>query len=826
MYRLHFHRNLRSLAFIALALLLIGLPVGLWWVNRIGLPDSWRTAIERELARNGAYVRVGGLSYVPLRGLVASHVMVFQDASMERVVSRVEKLVVGFDKSKLARGSFDITRLDLRNANLVIPVDDKDPDSETLEIRRLNGTMLLPGQRRFEVRETTGWVEGIEVSIHARLVANNREGVEKSTPKDGGRERKELLAKAVSRLAEWEFDPQDPPQLKLWIEGDLGTPSSLHSRVEFASRSMEKNGVALQDVHCGGEASNGVLTFHEIRASDGLGELGGRVDFDTSKKMGRFEADSSMDLMMLLDGWFGIRNPLPLLVGGRRELRAQGTFRTTESGKLSWEVMGGLRCESVMARGVLFDKLSAKFSWKDGSLFVRDLKLDRPDGQAVGKILVEWPLVRLAVHSSLPTHVGRPFFEGQPLAKVLGDFQERQDAQCLVDLEGGFNGDDRFSWAYTGKVRLRNMDYRGVPLHAVSCDMSLNRDELDFTNGVVRFDYSRYPMRAAFNGPQEAEALVGRIRYRREEKVVDVESVRGGFWPAPLVRLFASGVADSLEGYRFHRPPELAGNGVVDVVKDRGRTRLTVDFRSDSQANYEFLGKDVVLKKPSARVLITDDQVQVRGLECTAFNGPLKGDFTVRNGSQLAAEMNWTQLSLQQVADTYGFQVKGGGEFTGRLEFTMKRGQVGTMNGNGLLGVEQTELFSVPMFGPLSRLISGVLQDRRAGFERAKSAFCNFNIRDGVIETRDFATSTRSLNFAGDGKVDLKDQTIDMTMRMNARGLLGFLTIPLRPLSGMFQFRGTGPIKSPEWEHVMFTAPPKEQEAALKDPPKARVVEP
>jgi hypothetical protein len=33
-----------------------------------------------------------------------------------------------------------------------------------------------------------------------------------------------------------------------------------------------------------------------------------------------------------------------------------------------------------------------------------------------------------------------------------------------------------------------------------------------------------------------------------------------------LVRLFAPKVADSLEVYRFHRPPELAGSGVVDVT--------------------------------------------------------------------------------------------------------------------------------------------------------------------------------------------------------------------------------------------------------------------
>ena len=76
----------------------------------------------------------------------------------------------------------------------------------------------------------------------------------------------------------------------------------------------------------------------------------------------------------------------------------------------------------------------------------------------------------------------------------------------------------------------------------------------------------------------------------------------------------------------------------------------------------------------------------------------------------------------------------------------------------------------------------------------------------------------------GDGSLNLKDLTLDMTMRMNARGLLGLLTLPLRPLYGMFQFRGTGPLSDPEWKKVLFTAPSEKQKELLQPAPKARVV--
>jgi hypothetical protein len=40
----------------------------------------------------------------------------------------------------------------------------------------------------------------------------------------------------------------------------------------------------------------------------------------------------------------------------------------------------------------------------------------------------------------------------------------------------------------------------------------------------------------------------------------------------------------------------------------------------------------------------------------------------------------------------------------------------------------------------------------------------------------------------------------------------------------MFQFRGTGPLRKPVWENVMFSTPSAEQDQLLRDPPKARIV--
>jgi hypothetical protein len=54
---------------------------------------------------------------------------------------------------------------------------------------------------------------------------------------------------------------------------------------------------------------------------------------------------------------------------------------------------------------------------------------------------------------------------------------------------------------------------------------------------------------------------------------------------------------------------------------------------------------------------------------------------------------------------------------------------------------------------------------------------------------------------------------------------LGLITLPLRPFYGLFQFHGSGPLKAPVWENVMFTSPPEDQRDVLLNPPKATIIE-
>ncbi len=822
MTRFHVFRNLRSAAFMAVLAALVAAAAGLWWANRTGLPESWRAAIEREAAKQGAHVTIGGLTYVPFVGITASDLRVFADEEKTRELGRLERIVVALDKTKLARGIVRLMRIELSDARMILPVDPDDPESPALEITGLHGTASMPGGRLMEFRGVRGRIGGIDVEVDGRMLGKRRDGKgPKKDPDEGAR--RELLARVIDGLEHWDFAEDVRPTLRVRIEGDVSDRSSIVARMEFRAPALAMNGRPVEEVAATAELRGNLLNVTSLRATDERGVFDGRLDYDLHAREGRFDIHSTLDAIRLSREWLELPELPHVVVAGTQALSVEGDFRLPEDAAPEVEVTGSVRCSGVMARGVSFDSVESLFSWRDGELYLRDILAVRPDGELRGKLMHQPPFVRLALGTTLPARVWQPFFQGQPLGWVLGNFAEGEGAAVRVTLDGGFDTTDPRSWAFAGSAAVENMSYQGVPVHSAECRLALSSHELDFFDGTVVFDYTDYPMRREFGGPASGTGKVGRIRYESASRLVTVEAVAGRFWPEPMVRFFAPAVADGLKDYRFHRPPRLAAEGAVDVTR-AGRTKLDVSFASEHQAAYELLGKPLTLRAPAGNVRIRGGDVAVRDLRFGLFDGPVEAAFLARGGGRLEGELSWSGVSLPELAAAGGGKVKAG-ELAGRLEFSIDDGDVRTMQGRGLLSMTKGELFSVPIFGPLSPVVAGVLGDRRAGFERAKDAFCGFTITDGILTSHDFHTVTSSLVFTGEGSVDLADRTVDMIVRMNARGFLGLITLPLRPFYGLFQFRGTGPLADPEWDNVRFTSPPEAQnELLLTPPPRAEIV--
>ena len=558
----HLLHNLRTAFFIVVACGILAGIASLWWANETGLPETWRAKIEEELGKHGAHVHIDSLTYIPFKGLIAKSVRIFSDKERTKEVSRLERVVLDFNKTQLLKKKFQLTKLELSDARLSLPIDPLKRDSAVLEVSGLNGIILMPGGRLLEVRDVRGKIGGIDVIFGARMLGYRQEtGDHKEDPNEG--KRREIAARILRELERWDFDPAKPPLLRVFAEGDLSDKSTINARVNLTASNVGKNGHLLDEISVQGTLAGHLVTVTSAKATDPRGTFDGSLDYDIKTGEGRFDIDSALEIPGLLKAWLDLPSIPQISFGGDQSVEAEGDFKFGPDGKAEVRVTGKSRCESVMLKGVAFDSVESSFSWNEDGLYLRDAVLTRKDGVASGKVLIRGPVVQMALKSTLPAEVYLPFFPGQPLEIVINDFGSREGAKYDVELEGGFDTRDRHSWAYVGRGQVNNVTFKGVPIDMAKCSLALSSHELDFHTGTITFDYQDYGLREAFQGPTKGTATVGRIRYDGEEKQVHVEDVEGTIWAAPLVRLFAPKIADSLEIYRFHQPPAHKGKKAV-----------------------------------------------------------------------------------------------------------------------------------------------------------------------------------------------------------------------------------------------------------------------
>ena len=390
-------------------------------------------------------------------------------------------------------------------------------------------------------------------------------------------------------------------------------------------------------------------------------------------------------------------------------------------------------------------------------------------------------------------------------------------------------GDDGTGkWGVEGSCKLGTCSYNEVPIAGGSTRFAIGPEGYTFTDGKLEFDYTDYLLRKRHGGPQRANMQVDRIQYHRENHTTDIANLTGSVWPGPLLRLVDSKGADLVdEMFGFHQPPLISTSGRADHSKPGTGTLLTSTVKGQGIIDYEFLDRTLQLTSASASIKTTPNRHEVKKLLFGTFGGTGGGEITVTSTPEestlIEAGLRWDDLNLSEIGRTFEFEKAPQGKITGRIDFTTLAGRTDTLNGKGVIGLRNGQLFHVPIFGPLS-LPLGTVLSKEFSHEQARDASTTFVLKNGVAFTRDFLTSTPSTTFVGEGSVDLVNKQVDLTMRMNARGLLGLVTLPLTPVKGLFQFRGQGPLSKPAWRSAPFTQPAGGRSHPIFKTPRAKIV--
>jgi hypothetical protein len=508
------------------------------------------------------------------------------------------------------------------------------------------------------------------------------------------------------------------------------------------------------------------------------------------------------------------------------KISGTGTISFDKTSQPKIQLMGEAEITNFTYLGTRFKRLTTEIALQGKHVFLTNLQASHAHGNIHGRALIKDDIIRYKVESSLPSEAFIPFIKSPIAHREFAKASFSNNSLIHIRSEGIIHRNKKNDWLITGHCKLQNFSYKGVAMKLAKAYFQSSPKGLTFSDIRLIFNHQHYTLRQKYGGPSSGQVDADKVVIDTEKRMVHITNVQASAWPAPVVRLFHTKAANHCEQYRFFRPPTLTANGSFDLNRSQARTDFTINVRAPGTTHYHFLGEDLTLKRLRGIVRIRQGRVDVSDLSFYTFQGPCQGDISVwTKKSSYEGSLQWSRLHLKDLGKTYGFKQADKGLITGRIDYKGKSKDISQFNGKGGIGLERGNLFSIPMLGPLSPLISSVLGEKNPTNEHAENASCTFVIRRGVVYSDNFLANTRSLRFTGEGNINLNNQKIDLLVRMNARGLFSIFALPLKPFMGLFQFKGTGHYSKPKWKTSIFTTPKRgKKDPIFRRPPKARVI--
>ena len=817
------------------------------YLHEKGLTHASSIRVVHEMERYGLFVTFDRLNFHVLNGLTANNVRFYRTEEREIQIAELPALAIHVDKTKLMRGHLKINTVSITDAQLAIPLVRGEADSPIINIAKVNGAIDLRGNQSVSTTGLTGNYEGITVSINCNIWRDAPKGDFTPDPK-AKKNRIAAYKNFLEQLKQWNWPAEFPPELKISIEGNLSQPSKVDFDYLFTASSLNYKNYPMADVYVEGDWNQNLVTLDKFEFIHQAEPCKLTADLDLLKKSGRFKLDSSIHLQDFASKVFGKKILKDFSAAGKTQIIANGNYLLPSSSnpELDLKIIGKISSSDFSFRGASIHDLHSEFSWNNGDLYLDKLSIDHHRGKLTGRIIIKDRLIRYKVRSSLPAQVYFPFINSDKLKTELSKLAF--DKQSIIDLHanGTINQDDAADWESHGNAEIRNFSYNNVPVNYAKGNYALNLETADFRDISATFDYTNYPLKLTYKGPNSGTLSAKSLKFVWTEQNTTIADLRGSAWPAPVLRLFAPSIADHLEDYKFNYPPTISCSGIVSWAnKETNNMKLLVGFTSTGNTHYNFLKEDIIMNNTKGQITVLPNKVQINRLTSKAFGGYMSGYLHVTpSDSSYSGRFQWDSLKLRRISKTYNLKGLDSGRLTGSFMFRGSGSKTSSLNGHGNLALSNGELFAVPLFGPLSSLIDTVvnpLSNQQVLHEQARNFSCNFSTKNGIFHTKDLGSMTASTTFTGEGWIDLNKEILDLTIRMNFRGMMGLAEIPMKIIElpfqalktiltgkevrGLRQFRGTGKISKPTWQFAPFQ-PPRDgkNDPIFRKPPRAEVV--
>ena len=763
-----------------------------YYVYSKGFTKRWRNYLSAELRRYGLDVTVRRITLDPFEGLVA-HDMILKRADREAgAVLTVSRTALDINLAQLFQREAFLNSIDLRGARMIIPVDAGDSNGPRFEVKDLRAKILFPpGHIRLTVAE--GELEGIRFSASGLLASSGETPPflrDNAISGEALESRRHFARALLNELKKLKF-AGDAPRVVIEFTGDLALPKTLQATARLTAAAVQRGTYQLKSLQVLARLEDGLLKLENGDFADARGQLHAQGDFRPSTGVASGRVRSDLDLTAALaEFWpaalnYGLESREPPKVEFAIRARVPGAREIPDPASTpDFEIIGNLESGSLTARGIVFDGLKTEFSWRDGNWFLRSGRLVHRSGELTADVLNAPGEFRAKVVSTIDPDVLAPLLlrSGRNL---LNEFSFQDSPRIELTAEG------KSLWDLTtiqarGRVEVAKAKFRGVPLLKASCDVEFKNQLLSFRKINVE--------------REEGHVTADNISYDLAHYELRIDNGRSNCVPNDVMMWIDPGWLKWTRPYRWKKPPVVKVDGVVQF-HGRMNTRLTIDFDAPAGMDYTFAKRPLFINKFSGQLLFTEHRLQLNNLRGDLFEGRWRASADIpvnRPGVAYSSKIEVDDADFQALAKTYFGLSSSQGRLAAHYDFTGRGDEAGALVGTGAARVDKGNVFAIPVFGPLSALMSKAAPG--LGYDKANQASADFATKDGRVETKNFLVKGAGFSMIGSGWVNYQNDKMDFRVRVNAQGLPGMV---LYPVSKLFEFWTEGPLSDPVWRSAM-----------------------
>ncbi|MEY2486010.1 MAG: hypothetical protein QOH39_1658 [Verrucomicrobiota bacterium] len=750
---------------------------GGWYLAKKGFGREWRLRVVEELHKRGVEASIRRLTLDPFRGLVAKDVRIFDYKNRENILAVVSEVSLNINYAALFHHQPFLNAIDIRNAQISLPLKRGEKQGQA-QLKHFRAHVYFPPEQIY-VSQAEGIFCGVRISLTGQLI--KRDNYQPSPPlsEEEWEHRLSLVRRTVNELQKFSF-PAGQPTLLVKFSGDLAEMEDARVEATLRGARIVRGKYDMRDLLVTAEWADETLNVTRCEWKDGSGAFSAAGSWTRSDYLAKFQAQSSIDATTFLKafGWEELLADVSFEKPPTLEFSGEGDFRNSRP---QLKIIGHARAPSFTYRNVSLTDLVTEFSWDGEHTLLRDFHLRHQSGQLAADLFDGPDDFRLNVHSTINPAALKSLFPAES-QQFFSEWEWQRSP--AVDLVIRGRDHDPTTWHGDGTIALDRTRFRGSWLNSASARVRFGDSAVSYEN-----------IRIARN----EGIATGGFTYDFKNHEVRISNIKSSLFPAEVIVWIDPKLYNTVAPYRFRRPPNIHTDGIYQFHGGTNtRLVLTVDAAG---MDYGFLGKTLPFDAVSAKLIFTNDRLEIDDLRGDLLSGNVRGSADIslaRGDPHYRAGIAVKAIDFPRLTELYYQYKTARGQLNGNYDFKGLGSDARQMRGTGKVEVTNGNVFAIPIFGPLSEILNAVVPG--SGYSIARKGTASFTIKDGVIHTDDFEAAGKLFGMLGHGDIHFLDDKLNFDVRMDASGPGVLLT----PMYKLFEYVGEGSLKKPNWHAKRF----------------------